>query len=89
MQGADPEIQLYLDRVVSTLRDYPRYGNSVAAFQGARWGGLTINAGQITERWLEIAIPPGVTSEQGSAMASAWHYAQRQGVSVTYGTVVQ
>jgi RHS repeat-associated protein len=47
------------------------YLDSLAAFNGRRWGGVTVNGNQITARQLQLAIPPGSASAAQQAVFNA------------------
>jgi filamentous hemagglutinin len=64
-----------------TLNGYVR---SVASFNGADWGKLSISASQIQARALTVAIPGLASEAQYMAMYGAYEYGVQQGVTVQY-----
>jgi RHS repeat-associated protein len=63
------------------------YVNTLANWQGARWGGVTIQANQITGRELILAIPPNASQAQLQALQQLQQWALNQGVTLTLTTV--
>jgi hypothetical protein len=56
--------------------------NSVAAFPGANYAGVSIDAAQITARQLQLAIPEGsATAAQQAAINAAAARAQAMGIN--------
>lgn len=63
------------------------YINTLANWQGARWGGVTIQASQITGRELLLAIPPGATEAQMAALLQLQQWATTAGVTLNITVV--
>ncbi len=59
-----------------------KYVDQVANFGGARMGDLHITAEHITQRVLRLAVPPGATKAQKSALKSLIEYGKQNGVKV-------
>jgi hypothetical protein len=58
------------------------YVDAAAGFNGASWGGVSIDASQITARQLQLAIPSGSASAaQQAAINAAAARAQGMGVN--------
>ncbi len=61
------------------------YVDKAAGFNGARWGGLNIEASMIQARGLIVAIPDApISTAQWDTMAEAYQYGIQQSVSVEY-----
>ena len=58
------------------------YINTLANWQGARWGDTAIRASQITGRELLLAIPPGATEAQMAALQQLQQWATTVGVTL-------
>ncbi len=58
------------------------YVTKVANFNGATYGGTTIEASDITGRQLLLAIPPNATEEQLNVIKQVTTWAAEQGVNV-------
>ncbi len=68
---------------ISTLTSTVQgYITTLANWQGATWGGVRINAAQITGRELLLAIPPGATQAQMEALQQVQQWAQTVGVTL-------
>ena len=63
------------------------YIDKVADFQGARWDRVNIAPGDITGRALDLAVPPGATEAQQSALQGLMEYGENAGVKVRIITV--
>jgi RHS repeat-associated protein len=73
---------------VETLtRTVQGYINALANWQGARWGGVTIQANQIAGRELILAIPPNASQAQLQSLQQLQQWALDQGVTLTLTTV--
>jgi filamentous hemagglutinin len=73
---------------VETLtRTVQGYINALANWQGARWGGVTIQANQIAGRELILAIPPNASQAQLQSLQQLQQWAFNQGVTLTLTTV--
>jgi hypothetical protein len=61
------------------------YVDKAAGFNGARWGGLNIEASMIQARLLIVAVPDApISTAQWDTMAEAYQYGIQQSVSVEY-----
>jgi filamentous hemagglutinin len=58
------------------------YVDSVADFQGKKWGGVDIKPRDITARGLDLAVPAGATAAQQQALQSLITYGAQNGVTV-------
>ncbi|MGQ9601033.1 MAG: endonuclease toxin domain-containing protein, partial [Anaerolineae bacterium] len=58
------------------------YVNTLANWQGARWGGVTVQASQIVGRELLLAIPPGATEAQMTTLLQLQQWATTVGVTL-------
>jgi hypothetical protein len=79
IKSVDLAAQTYQD--ASTLgKVLNTYVDNVAGFQGDRWGGLTIEASQIQNRALTVAIPDvAATYDQWTALYNTYQYGVQQG----------
>jgi len=59
-----------------------KYIDQVADFDGCTMGDIVIRAEHITERVLRLAVPPGATEAQKSALRSLIEYGKQNGVKV-------
>lgn len=84
--GIDPErlLKTFHERIgrelVATMGR--GYVDSVADFQGKKWGGVDIKPGDITARGLDLAVPAGATAAQQQALQSLITYGAQNGVTV-------
>jgi len=71
---------------MSTLsRILEKYVDSVAAFDGGKWGSSAIRLSQITQRALLVAVPKGAASmAQWNELTGAITYGASQGVGVKF-----
>jgi filamentous hemagglutinin len=58
------------------------YINTLANWQGTYWGGVQIDAAQITGREVLLAIPPGATQAQMAALQQLQQWATTVGVTL-------
>ncbi len=73
---------------ISTLtREVEGYVTSLAEGAGCKVGGFTIQAYQITGRQLILAIPPGFTGPQSTALQQLQQWASTQGVTLSIAVV--
>jgi hypothetical protein len=56
-----------------------RYVDKLADFDGARMKQIVIRAEDIAERVLHIAVPPGATGAQKSALKTVIEYGKQKG----------
>lgn len=68
--------------VAALTRTVTGYIDKVAKFSGATWNNISITAGQVTGRALELAIPAGATAEQMTALNALVQYGKSVGVEV-------
>jgi RHS repeat-associated protein len=59
------------------------YVNKLANWQGARWAGVNIQSVDIAQRQLLLAIPPGATEAQVTALQGLQNWAAEIGVTIT------
>ena len=69
-----------ISRLSSTVRGYV---NTLANWQGTRWGGTNIQAIDITSREVLLAVPPGASQAQIDALIQLQQWATTQGVNLT------
>lgn len=70
---------------INTLTNTVRgYVNTLANWQGVRsWGGVTIRSTDILSREVMLAIPPGASQAQITALLQLQQWAVTQGVNLT------
>jgi hypothetical protein len=73
--------------IATLTRTVQGYVNTLANWQGARWGGVTIDASQIVGREVILAIPPNASAAQLQALQQLQQWALNQGVTLTLVTV--
>lgn len=73
---------------INTLtRTVQGYINTLANWQGATWGNITIQANQIVGRELILAIPPNASAAQIQALQQLQQSALNQGINLMLTTI--
>ncbi len=68
---------------INTLTNKVRsYVNTLANWQGIRWGGVNISASSITGREVLLAVPPGASQAQINALLQLQQWANSVGVTL-------
>jgi filamentous hemagglutinin len=72
--------------IATLTRTVQGYVNTLANWQGARWGGVTVDPTMITTREVLLAVPPGASQAQQNALNQLQQWAS--GLSVNLNIVV-